>query len=89
MGTTSVTGESCTSARRPAIEMRRTLVRANEQVFVGGNFGIAAKAFWPEKTAAELAMRAGCTVRAAEFYLAGQREWSKPAIAAVVAKLFE
>jgi hypothetical protein len=79
--------ESCTTGAAPAIELRRTVVRRPEQLF--GNFGLAARAFWPEKTAERLAAAAKCSVRAAEFYLAGQRAWSDSAMAAVVAKLFE
>lgn len=37
-------------------------------------FAIAARAFWPRKTAAELAFRAKVTERAAKFWLSGKRE---------------
>ena len=45
------------------------------------------RTLWPEKTAANIAACANCSVRAAEFYLAGDREWSGDAIAAIVAEI--
>lgn len=49
---------------------------------------IAAK-LWPSNTAANIAAKIGCSVRAAERYLGGQREWSGDAIAAIVTEILE
>lgn len=46
-----------------------------------------ARALWPNCTAANIASRAKCTVRAAERYLEGSRDWSGDAIAAIVAEI--
>jgi hypothetical protein len=51
------------------------------------NFGKVARALWPRKTSAELAYRAHVTERAAKYWLAGKREPSAAAIAAVVAEM--
>jgi hypothetical protein len=42
---------------------------------------------WPSNTAPEIAALCGCSVRAAERYLGGQREWSGVAIAVIVAEI--
>lgn len=36
-------------------------------------FGVAVRALWPRKTAAELAMRGKVSERAAKFWLSGER----------------
>lgn len=65
---------------------RRTLVRApNPRTAL---FGRAAKAVWPAKTAAEVAARCGVTVRAAEHWLAGTRQPSARAAAALISAIF-
>lgn len=56
-----------------------------EQLF--RNRVAAARIFWPQKTAAHLAAEAGCSERAAKFYLAGQRDWSVAAVRALVSKV--
>ena len=69
-----------------APEIKRTDVhfeRADEQLFLTD----VARLLWPTKTAAHVAAVAGCTERAAQFYLAGDRDWSGDAIAAVVAEI--
>ena len=65
----------------PSPEINRTKIRSPEQ-----KFGIVARALWPHKTAAELAVRTGVTQRTAEFWLAG-REPSARAIAVIVNEL--
>lgn len=46
-----------------------------------------AKTLWPANTAPHLAALCRCSVRAAERYLGGQREWSGDAIAAIVSEI--
>jgi hypothetical protein len=54
---------------------------------VGSVLSDVAAALWPTSTAANIAAVVGCSVRAAERYLGGQREWSGDAIAAIVAEI--
>lgn len=51
--------------------------------------GDLARLLWPAKTAAKLAAASGCTERAAEFYLAGDRDWSGDAITAIVSEILK
>lgn len=48
-----------------------------------------ASTLWPANTAANIAAQVGCSVRAAERYLGGQREWSGDAIAIIVAEILK
>lgn len=64
----------------------RTDVRATEQLFVSTVADIA-RTLWPQDTAPNVASAAGCSVRAAEYYLAGDRDWSGDAIAAIVSEI--
>lgn len=66
----------------------RTGVRPSEQMF-GSCVADVAKLLWPEGTAAFVAAASGCSQRAAEYYLAGDREWSGDAIAAVVSEILK
>lgn len=50
-------------------------------------FGAVARVIWPRKTAAELALRAGVTERAAKYWLAGKRRPSVDAIRALIGEL--
>lgn len=79
-------GALSTAARARAIESRRTDVREDEQLF-GSIVGDIARLLWPKKTAANVAALIGCSERAAEMYLAGDRDWSGDAIAAIVAEI--
>lgn len=76
------------SALRAAasVAIARTEVRDTEQSF-GSILADVSRLLWPEKTAAHLAAAAGCSERAAEFYLSGDREWSGQALAAIIAEV--
>ena len=65
-----------------AIRSQHTLVRPPERLF-----GRVAKAVWPHKTAAHLAAATGASVRAAEYWIGGQREPSARAIQAIFNEL--
>jgi hypothetical protein len=69
-----------------ARETVRSPDRADEQMF-GSCLADVARLLWPSKTAAHVAALVGCSERAAEFWLAGQREWSGDAIAAIVSEI--
>jgi hypothetical protein len=69
-----------------SVESDRTDIRDTEQSF-GSILGDVSRLLWPAKTAAHLAAAAGCSERAAEFYLSGQREWSGDAIAAIITEV--
>lgn len=68
---------------RFSTKSRSTLVRPHERLF-GGKFGRVARAIWPSKTAAHLAAAVGVTERAAEYWIAGQREPSAAALVALI-----
>lgn len=69
-------------------KIERTVVRLDEQLFAS-TLADVARLLWPAKTAAHIAAAAGCSERAAEFYLAGDREWSGDAIAAIVSEILK
>lgn len=50
-------------------------------------FGTIVLALWPADAAAELAKRAGCTKRAANFYIHGKRKPSARALVAVIREI--
>jgi hypothetical protein len=66
-----------------AREIERTLVQGTARL-CRGNFGKAWKGIFPFKSAEELAARAGCSVRAAAYELAGEREPSARSLAALI-----
>jgi hypothetical protein len=74
------------ASRRSTTETRRTDVQLSEQLF-GDVLSEIASSLWPDNTAANVAAAAGCSVRAVEYYLAGQRDWSGDALAAIVAEI--
>lgn len=47
-------------------------------------FGTIVRALWPDKPALNLAQRVGCTERAAQFYIDGDRKISARALAVIV-----
>lgn len=71
-----------------SVKIDRTAVRQDEQLF-GSTLADIAKTLWPHKTAAQIAAAVGCSERAAEFYLAGDRDWSGDAIAAIVSEILK
>lgn len=81
-------GAVSTAAVAKAVEILRTDVQEDEQLF-GSVLADMARMLWPTKTAAHIASAAGCSERAAEFYLAGQRDWSGDAIVALVTELLK
>lgn len=74
--------------RSEQIEIQRTDIRLGEQMF-GSVLSDVARMLWPTKTAANVAAAAGCTERAVEFYLAGDREWSGDALAVIVSEILK
>ena len=71
-----------------AIETARTVERDTEHLF-GSCLSEIAATLWPHKTAAHIAAAVGCSMRAAEMYLAGDREWSGDALAAIVSEILK
>ena len=71
-------------------DVAREIIRPNGRVVdhsVESVLKDIAYTLWPENTAPSLAALCGCSVRAAERYLGGQREWSGDAIAAIVSEI--
>ena len=52
-------------------------------------FGTVVRALWPDKPALNLAQRAGCSERAAQFYIDGERKVSAQALAALILAILE
>jgi hypothetical protein len=77
-----------TARRLEQSTIARVAVPDDERLFACVLSDVA-RMLWPQKTAANIAACANCSVRAAEFYLAGQREWSGAAVAAVVAEVLK
>lgn len=77
-----------TVPRSEQIESSRPNGRDTDQM-VGDVLSDVATRLWPTNTAANIAAECGCSVRAAERYLGGQREWSGDAIAVIVAEILK
>jgi hypothetical protein len=60
-----------------------------EQTFKSNKFGTIVQALWPTKPALNLAQRIGCSERAAQFYIDGERKPSAKAIHVIVGELLE
>jgi hypothetical protein len=58
--------------------------RSNGCVVQPCKFGTIVRALWPVKPALNLAQRIGCTERAAQFYIDGERKPSARALFAVM-----
>jgi hypothetical protein len=69
--------ESC------AAEPRRSTAAAEQSCA----FGTIVLALWPDDPAAQLAKRAKCSKRAANFYINGKRKPSARAVAAIVVEI--
>jgi len=72
------------------VESARETVRPDDRYtdqMVGSVLSDIAYTLWPSNTAPAIASLCGCSVRAAERYLGGQREWSGDAIAAIVSEI--
>lgn len=52
-------------------------------------FGTIVRALWPNKPALHLAQLIGCTERAANLYIRGERKVSARAVAAIVNQMIE
>jgi hypothetical protein len=81
-------GTSLSVASTRAIESARPVGRLTDHL-AGDVLSEIARTLWPTKTAEHVASCASCTVRAAERYLAGDREWSSDALAAIVAEILK
>jgi hypothetical protein len=73
----------------PSIVIVRTSVRRNHAQENLSKFGLVCAALWPSKPALNLAQRAGCTERAADFYIKGKRKPNARAIHAVNGEMLE
>lgn len=62
---------------------------SKEQSFDECRFGTIVRALWPDKPALNLAQRIGCTERAAQFYIDGERKVSAQAMVAIIAEMLD
>ena len=67
-----------------------------EHLFKGGRprgpankFGTIVRALWPDKPGLNLAQRIGCSERAANFYITGERKVSAQAVAVILNEIIE
>lgn len=67
-----------------AREIERTIVHGTARLCRRRKFGVVCKALWPIKTDEELATRAGCCVRTANYEISGQRAPSARALQAII-----
>ena len=74
---------SCDGARPSKDSVEQSVKRPSEEC----RFGTIVRALWPVKPALNLAQRIGCTERAAQFYLDGDRKPSGRALVAVINEL--
>lgn len=80
--------ESLRGGCRPATANQGT--PGNNCSLESSKFSTVARALWPRKTAAHLAVRAGVSERAAKYWLKGVRRGGrKPSTAALLAVLLE
>jgi hypothetical protein len=52
-------------------------------------FGTIVRALWPHKPALNLAQRIGCSERAAQFYIDGERKPSARAVYSIIAEILD
>jgi hypothetical protein len=69
-------------------EIQRTLVQGDARL-CSTNFGKHCKVIWPTKTAEQLALAVGCSVRAAAYELSGERPPSDKSMLVVINAIFK
>jgi hypothetical protein len=62
---------------------------STESVERSCKFGTIVRALWPHKPALNLAQRVGCSERAAQFYIDGERKPSARAIHVINAEILD
>ena len=82
-----MSSESQQRKRLPSTIGVRTIVRRDIDTENLSKFGIVVRALWPIKPALNLAQRAGCTERAADFYIKGKRKPNARVALAVYAEI--
>lgn len=58
--------------------------RSNNSIEQTCRFGTIVRALWPDKPALNLSQRLGCSERAAQFYIDGERKISARCVQAIV-----
>lgn len=79
--------ESCTLPPLRPRRTRGTIVLRKSPGASASRFGIACLALWPDKPATILSQRIGCSERAANLYISGDREPSYEALMVVLDEL--
>lgn len=73
--------------RAEQTKIQRTLVQGDARL-CSSNFGKHCKLEWPTKTAEQLALAVGCSVRAAAYEISGERPPSDKSMLALINKIF-
>lgn len=68
-------------------EIQRTVVQGDARL-CSSTFGKHCKVEWPTKTAEQLALAVGCSVRAAAYELSGERAPSDKSMLVIINKIF-
>jgi hypothetical protein len=82
-------GESESTIRVRSKSPKEQLYRNRRRQGGANNFGTVVRALWPDKPALILSQQLGCTERAAQLYIDGERAIPAPAIAIIVAAMLE
>lgn len=69
-------------------KIQRTIVHGDAQLCTS-QFGKHCKVIWPTKTAEQLALAVGCSVRAAAYELSGERAPSDKSMLVVINAIFK
>ena len=70
-------------------EIQRNLLQGNARICTTSNFGKHCKVIWPAKTAEQLALAVGCSVRAAQYQISGEYPPSDRAMLIVINAIFK
>ncbi len=68
-------------------KIQRTIVQGDARLCTS-QFGKHCRVIWPSKTAEQLALAVGCSVRAAQYELSGERPPSDKSMLVVINKIF-
>jgi hypothetical protein len=82
-------GESFTRRRQASKLPKERLFSGRPNGAPAKNFGTIVRALWPHKPALNLAQRLGCSERAAQFYIDGERKITARAVAVILAEMLD
>jgi hypothetical protein len=81
--------ESFTARAVPSKVSVEQTFRRSPRPYKKNRFGTIVRALWPDKPALNLAQRLGCSERAAQFYIDGERKVTARAVAIIIAEMLD